>query len=339
MLVLLLASLLVSLSPADAWTDIPVATKSSLRGLSIVNENVVWASGSNGTVIRTVDGGATWAVHVVAGAESLDFRGIKAFDADFAVAMSSGNAEQGLARIYRTTDGGKNWELVFQVKTAGLFLDAMAFWDRDHGIVLSDPAAGRFVLFITEDGGKNWKQVAPERIPAALSGEGAFAASNSCLAVQGAKDVWFASGGASVARVFHSGDRGETWTVSETPLHPGNASSGIFSLAFRDERNGVAVGGDYAHADSSPMPNVLFTSDAGKTWSGVDGKSAPEKYFSTVAYDAGGVVAAGSAGGYRWTPQAGWQQETGANFNAIAFTGAGAGWAVGPNGKVARKSR
>ena len=136
-------------------------------------------------MIRTVDGGATWAVRTVAGAETLDFRGIRAFDADRAVIMSSGNAEEGLARIYRTTDGGKSWELVFQVKTAEVFLDAMAFWDREHGIVLSDPAGGKFVLFTTEDGGRTWKQIAPEKMPAALSGEGAFAASNSCLAVEG----------------------------------------------------------------------------------------------------------------------------------------------------------
>ena len=141
MFLLLLASLLLMNSPTDAWTDIPVPTKAGLRGLSVVDESVVWASGTHGTVIRTVDGGATWAVRTVAGAETLDFRGIRAFDADRAVIMSSGNAEEGLARIYRTTDGGKSWELVFQVKTAEVFLDAMAFWDREHGIVLSDRSA------------------------------------------------------------------------------------------------------------------------------------------------------------------------------------------------------
>jgi photosystem II stability/assembly factor-like uncharacterized protein len=338
MFFILLTSLLTIAPATDDWVELRVPTKASLRGLSVVDDKVVWASGTNGTVIRTVDGGATWMVLPVAGAETLDFRGICGFDAEHAVVMSSGNAEAGLARIYRTEDGGKSWELVFAVKTTGVFLDALAFWDREHGIALSDPVGGRFVLYRTGDGGKTWKQIAPEKMPVALSGEGAFAASNSCLVARGRGNVWFASGGGSVARVFRSSDRGESWEVSETPMHPENASSGLFSLAFRDEKNGVAVGGDYAHAESSPKPNVLFTSDGGKTWSGGEGGAAG-RYFSTVAYAEGAIVAAGSAGGYRWKEESGWRRERDENVNAIAFTNSGMGWAVGPNGKVARKSR
>src|SRR5579864_5872093 len=231
------------------WQRVSVPTSSSLRGLSVVSKNLVWASGTGGTVIKTVDGGQSWSVMIVPGAEKLDFRAIRAFDLDNAVVVSSGPAEKGQARIYRTSDGGKTWKQTFEETRAGIFFDALAFWDRDHGIVLSDPVAGRFALFTTSDGGLTWKQIPPASLPAALPNEGAFAASNSCLAVQRGRNVWFGTGGASVARVFHSVDRGQTWSVSDTPMHPTNNSSGIFALQFKGLKNGIAVGGDYAHPE------------------------------------------------------------------------------------------
>ena len=157
----LLCSLLLLLATVASaqWQKVPVATTASLRGLSVVNQNVIWASGTGGTVIRTVDGGKNWAVIVVPGAEALDFRGIHAFDEKNAVIISSGPAEKGQAHIYRTSDGGKNWQQVFEEKRAGVFFDAVAFWDVKHGIVLSDPVDGKFVLFTTDDGGAAWKQI------------------------------------------------------------------------------------------------------------------------------------------------------------------------------------
>jgi photosystem II stability/assembly factor-like uncharacterized protein len=149
---LLLGFLLTASGGVNRWEEVPAPTSASLRGLSAVDEKIIWASGSEGTVIRTLDGGATWALRTVAGAEKLDFRGIRAFDGETAFVMSSGNAEDGMARIYRTTDGGVNWTLVFETRARGVFLDAIAFWDREHGIVLSDPVEGRFVLVTTEDG-------------------------------------------------------------------------------------------------------------------------------------------------------------------------------------------
>lgn len=264
---LLFSCVLLFATAANAqWTKVPVPTTASLRGLSVVNQNVVWASGTGGTVIKTIDGGKNWSVNVVPGAEGLDFRGIKAFDENNAVIISSGPAEKGQAHIYRTNDGGKTWQQAFEEKRAGIFFDAVAFWDRNHGIVLSDPVEGKFAVFTTGDGGATWKQIPPPALPGALPNEGAFAASNSCLIVQGTSNVWFATGGAKMARVFRSDDRGQSWEVGETPLHPANASSGIFSLAFKDPKNGVAVGGDYQKPESSDLPNVLFTADGGQNW-------------------------------------------------------------------------
>jgi len=342
---LLVIFLLIVTASAQQWTRVNVATTASFRGLSVVNDKTVWASGTDGTVIRTIDGGTNWSVMTVAGAEKLDFRGIHAFDAQTAVIISSGPAEKGQAQIYRTTDGGKLWTKVFEEKRPGIFFDAVAFWDHKHGIVLSDPVDGRFALFTTDDGGTSWKQIPAAALPPALSNEGAFAASNSCLTVHGSGDVWFATGGASVARAFRSGDRGKTWVIAETPMHSKDASSGIFSLAFSSAKNGVAVGGDYQHPDSSDLPNVMRTVDGGQTWQ----PAAPTKpagiYFSSVALGAEQLVAAGIKG--LWTKsnsgksdghdKEGWKRESDENLNTVRI-GHSAVWAVGPKGIVLKKN-
>ena len=320
----------------------PVGTTASFRGLSATSGMVVWASGTNGTVIRTTDGGEHWDVRTVAGAERLDFRGIVAFDAENAIIMSSGNAEEGLARIYTTQDGGKNWKLTSENKTKGVFLDGIAFWDRQHGIVLSDPVDGKFVLFATSDGGESWKRIVPENLPAALPREGSFAASNSSLVVLGEKDVWFATGGAGTGRVFHSADRGAHWTVSESAIFAKSASMGIFSLAFEDANHGVAVGGDYAHPGEVSGTNVNVTSDGGATWQVMKAGDIPNVYFSSVAYKLAkhcdapvGLLAGGTQGIYEVETGGTGRQVSELSVNVIVQPEAGVAWAVGPKGVVA----
>lgn len=283
-------------------------------------------------MIRTLDSGKTWAVLRIANADTLDFRGVWAWDADTAFVMSSGKAEDGLARVYRTRNGGKDWALALEQKIPGTFFDAIAFWDRQHGIVLSDPVEGHFRIFLTDDGGDTWRPVSAPSLP----GEGAFAASNSCLIVEGEQNVWFGTGGAPIARVFRSSDRGRNWAVADTPIHPRNASSGIFSLAFRSALNGTAVGGDYAHPlaypSGTPLPNAISTSDGGKSWQSE--KLAPI-YLSSVVYKprTNEAIAAGSQGiVVRHAVNA-------INVNALAFAPRSPlGWAVGPGGVVFRQT-
>jgi photosystem II stability/assembly factor-like uncharacterized protein len=345
-LCLLLLLSLFSLAGGQ-WKKIDVPTTASLRGLSVVDANTVWASGTGGTVIKTVDGGTNWSVMTVPGAEKLDFRGIRAFDDKTAVIMSSGLAQEGQAQIYLTQDGGKNWSRVYEQKTPGIFFDAIAFWDRKHGIVVSDPVDGHFALFRTDDGGASWKQISPASLPASLPNEGAFAASNSCLVVQGDKNVWFATGGAKMARVFRSADRGASWTVAETPIHPANSSSGIFSLAFRDARNGVAVGGDYAHPQTPDLPSVLVTGDGGQTWRPGVQTQPPGVYLSSVVFltsiEGDNLLAGGIGGLFLYVGGFQWRKMGEDNINSVGLTagsrskmpqGGSEIWVVGPKGFV-----
>jgi photosystem II stability/assembly factor-like uncharacterized protein len=249
--------------PARAqWQQQSSGADVQLRGVSAVSENVAWASGAKGTVLRTVDGGETWTKVNVPGAEALDFRDVQGFDANTAFVLSIGPGEQ--SRIYKTTDGGKSWQLQFTNKDPKAFYDCFAFWDSKHGIAVSDSVDGKFPLIATSDGA-TWNPVAIKSMPAALPNEGAFAASGTCIATFGKKDVWFGTGGPA-ARVFHSADRGVNWTVAETPILHGEASQGIFSVAFLSRKNGVAVGGDYQHPFTTER-NSAITRDGGKSWS------------------------------------------------------------------------
>ena len=155
------------------WQKFDVETDASFRGLDVVSENVIWASGTGGTVIRTIDGGKNWNVFKVEGAEKLDFRDIEAFDKNTAYILSIGNGEN--SRIYKTTDGGESWKLQFKNTDEKAFFDSIAFWDEKNGMAQSDPVDGKYVLYRTVDG-ENWTQVSTEKMPSVKEGEAAFAA-------------------------------------------------------------------------------------------------------------------------------------------------------------------
>lgn len=340
-LLLLAATLAPSGGVGAQWTSQTSGTTAELRGLSVVDRRVAWVSGTQGRFARTTDGGATWRVDSIAGASSLDLRAIHALDARVAWAMSAGEAEKGQARIYKTSDGGATWALQWSTERRGVFLDAIAFWDARHGIAMSDPVDGRFFLLTTSDGGATWTQVPPERLPPALPGEAAFAASGSCLTVQGGRNVWIGTGGGATARVFRSVDRGEHWTVAATPVQAGSASSGIFSVAFRDAKHGVAVGGDY-QKPRERTSNVALTRDGGRTWTLARGP-LPTGYMSAVSWVPGAptptLVAVGLAG-TALSEDGGqsWRMVDSTAYNSVRFVGRRDGAAAGPGGRVARWS-
>jgi len=320
------------------WQKQNIDTKASLRGLSVVSEKVIWASGTGGTVLRTTDGGANWSVIKVPGAEKLDFRDIEAFDAETAYILSIGEGES--SRIYKTIDGGKTWKLQFQNTNKKAFFDALAFWDAAHGIAMSDPVDGEYLFYATNDG-ENWEPLgrksATEFIKPvgakAKEGEAAFAASGTCLVANGANGVFLISGGAD-ARVFRSIDRGLTWTPAETPIVKGTAGSGIFSIAMIDAKKGVIVGGNYEKPNEINN-NLAFTNDGGKTWKLAKGLNG---YRSGVAYvDKKTILAVGSSGSDLSTDGGkSWKNLDKENYNAVAAKGKRAIWAVGAGGLVAK---
>lgn len=332
----LLAMLVLPLPVMAQWEAEASGTTNELRGLSVVSPLVAWASGQRGTVIHTTDGGATWIRDTVPGATTLDLRAIAGISGTVAHAISIGDS----SRIYRTTDGGKSWSLRFEATRKGTFFDAIRFWDARHGIAVSDPVNGQFVLVITNDGGDTWKELPGDAIPPALPGDGSFAASGSCLEVNGKSDVWFVTGGGAIARVFHSADRGKTWTVSASPIRAGVASAGIFSIAFRDAMHGVIAGGDYTKPTLGGR-NVALTSDGGKTWSLVDSTSAPNGFRSAVAFapwGAGQNLVAVGLNGTDVSTDGGvtWKSVDTTAYNSVQFASPRGGFAVGPRGRVAK---
>ena len=323
------APLLLALTlHAQQWIPQTSNTTASLRGMSAVDGKTVYASGTGGTWLRTTDGGKTWTASHVAGAEALDFRGIRAVDKRTVYLMSSGAGEK--SRIYKTTDAGAHWSLQFTNPDPKGFFDSIAFWDAGHGIVLGDALAGHAEVLVTEDGGAHWEH---RQTPPALPNEGSFAASNTCLFLRGKSEVWFVTGGTGAARVFHSQDRGRSWTVAATPIRNDSASAGIFSIAFRDAMHGMIVGGDYAK-DKEDRGNVAVTSDGGATWTAPAGR--PGGFRSAVAWLGRLWIVTGTSGSdYSADDGKTWKSFDAGAYNAMSFA-SGAGWAVGPRGRIAR---
>ena len=332
--VVLAAILLLATVPSRVraqWTPGTSGTENELRGLSVVSPRVAWASGQRGSVVRTLDGGATWMHDTVRGAGKLDLRSIAATSARVAHALSIADS----GRVFRTTDGGRTWSERYLGLRKGSFFDAIRFWDAKHGIAVSDPVDGKFLIITTSDGGETWQEMPPDGMPAALPDEGAFAASGSALAVFGARDVWFATGGASVARVFHSKDRGRTWTVSDTPIRAGTPPEGIFSVAFRDSRNGVITGGDYTKPALGGR-NFAHTADGGRSWTLLDSTASPQGFRSAVAYVGGRRLIAVGLNGTDVSRDGGmtWVRVDSVAYNAVQASGSTA-FAAGPRGRVA----
>ncbi len=329
---LLLALCFAMALQGQTWAPQISNSHASMRGVSAVDGRNVWASGSGGTWLVTTDGGLTWRTGKVPDGEALDFRGIRAIDARTVYLMSAGPGDK--SRIYKTSDAGEHWALQFTNTDPKGFFDAIAFWDAQHGIVVGDQIDGRAEVLTTDDGGASWQRQSP---PPGLPNEGSFAASNTCLTVLGEREAWFATGGTGGARVFHSTDRGRAWTVATTPVRNDGAAAGIFSLAFADARHGIAVGGDYSK-DKEDRQNITFTSDGGATWAGPAG-AGPSGFRSAIAWLPGRklwVVTGTSGSDVSSDGGKTWKLFSSVAYNAMSFVAGGDGWAVGPQGRIAR---
>jgi photosystem II stability/assembly factor-like uncharacterized protein len=325
-----------SASEDVSWSVQTTGIDTNLRGVSATSsvdaigaEHIaVWASGSNGAVLFSSDLGKKWKRLHVSGGDTLDFRGIVAFDSKRAYVMSSGEGEK--SRIFETKDGGETWKLEFTAKNPSFFLDALACNPQCYA--LSDPVDGKFVLLSDHNNG-TWSELPNDGMPAALPGEGAFAASGTAMAVDNDRGLYFGTGGGKAARVFHSSDHGKTWTVTDTPIASGNASSGIFSILSTPWAL-IAVGGDYKDPNR-PYRVAAYSKDEGKTWQLA--AQQPGGYRSAVAVLYGSALAVGPTGedisddfGLHW------KHIGSLDLNAVFVLDIYNAWAVGATGTIAR---
>jgi photosystem II stability/assembly factor-like uncharacterized protein len=328
---LLACAILMLLVPADSWWTVQsTGVDANLRGLALVvhrSGTIIWATGSKGTIVRSLDAGQTWAPVSIPEAANLDFRGVQTFDGKTVYVMSSGQGEA--SRIYKSIDSGATWQLQYSDKRKSFFLDALSCFDDKHCFALSDPVEGKFPLLVTTDGA-HWKELPRDHMPPALPNEGAFAASNSSLLLFEKTQLYFATGGPA-ARVFHSMDLGQTWTVSDTPMLSGKPSQGIFSIV-RAGDTVVIVGGDYEKPNAGEK-TAAFSSDEGKTWHLAE--ELPTGFRSAVDTFDAGFVAVGLNGAETSRDGIHWTHIDSPGLNAVTFI-SGKGWAVGPKGMAAQ---
>ena len=270
-------------------------TTESLRGVSVVSQKIAWASGTHGTYLRTTDG-RIWIPEQVPGAEALDFRAVVAFSADEAFLMSAGSGDQ--SRIYHTIDAGRHWALQFTTKNPKGFFDSMVFWDRTHGIILGDPipddtGAQKFELLITDDG-ETWAPLPSAQLPPALEGEGAFAASNSCLSILPKPVI------PSEARDLGLPKASSAEEKSAAPLAQ-PSKSGPSASREPSEKDGASASTPDSNiwfATGGKVARVFHSSDRGRTWQVFDTPivhgADSEGIFSIAFRDAShGVIAGG----------------------------------------------
>jgi len=337
----------------DHWKQPKLTSQNSnttqlLISVSPMNSQIVWAAGTGGTYVVTTDGGETWKAGVVPGAESLQFRDVQGVSDKVAYLLSIGTHPTDF-RIYKTEDGGATWTMQFQNQNPGAFYDCFAFWTPKRGISHSDSVNGVFPDLRTTDG-KTWQDISGN-MPPALPGEASFAASGTCVATQGERNAWIATGGSTIARILSTRDGGDTWNAYSTPL-VSSPSAGAFTVDFRDAWHGIVGGGDLDPSDPNNA-RTATSSDGGQTWKltnapPVTGAIYGLSYVRTIGNggdregqegddDGSVVVITANAGGAAWTPDEGrtWFTLPGvAGYWAVAFASPKAGWLVGTGGTI-----
>lgn len=317
-----------TVEPTMKWEEQNRLSKAHLRGLHVLSDQVIWASGTEGTVLRSIDSGKNWQNFQVGGAENMDFRDIEAFDESHAVVMSAGNG----VHLFYTESGGEKWQEVYADNDSAQFFDGIDFQGK-QGFAYGDPIGNKMQCLRSEDGGRSWLKIMTDQAPELQEGEAGFAASGTGIVMQDAH-VLIAISGAKQARLLRKGNSNDKWLSNDVPL-TSNASSGIFSMAFH-ERFGIAIGGSYVDSTRTDS-NCAVTSDGGQTWTLVS-KAPPAGYRSCVAFSSNGAMAL--ATGRTGTDVSKNQGKSWKLVDQSGYFSCGIGtnyaWGVGRYGKIGR---
>jgi photosystem II stability/assembly factor-like uncharacterized protein len=310
---LFLLILLPFAGTAQEFTLIPLTsgTNTSIRGLSVIDDQHAWVSGSNGHIGKTSNGGKDWTWTKPASFEQLDFRDIEAFDDQNAVIVNAGSP----AFILLTTDGGKTWKQSYVNRDSSVFLDGMDFWDANRGMIFGDPLKGKLHLLKTVNGGATWVDISDHLKQRPKLGEAGFAASGTTIKTLGDGKVWIATGGAA-ANIYYSSNYGGKWKRFPNPIIQGINSTGPFSLDFFDEKHGLIVGGDYLK-DQESTNNALYTKNGGKSW--IKPINSVSGYRSAVVYLTKDLCIAAGSSGIDYSKDGGnnWKHISDLNINAV----------------------
>jgi photosystem II stability/assembly factor-like uncharacterized protein len=299
-----------------------------LIGVHAVDERVVWASGRQGTWVRTTDGGSTWTAGRVPGADTLEFRDVHAVSADTAWLLSIGSGQA--SRIYRTNDGGRTWSAQFFATDKRVFLDCFDFWDSRRGLATSDTFDDRFLILSTDDGGERWQEISADRLPVARKGEGMFAASGTCLVTLGTGHAWITTTAEGFSRILRTRDGGKTWAESVPPLPSASAT-----IAMADTLTGLIISSGIDDAQAMGN-NVAKTTDGGATWALI-GRVPDPVYGAAVRPGTETVIATGPKGSHiSFDGGRNWRPLSSENQWSVTFSPGGTGWMVGAKGRITR---
>lgn len=318
-------------------TEQASGTTALLIAVSAVDDRIAWASGTQGTWVRTTDGGTTWRTGRVPGADSLQFRDVHAVDSNTALLLSIGNGSQ--SGVHRTRDGGRTWARLHTNPDSAGFYDCFAFWDHARGVLIGDAVEGRMVVLTTDDGGEHWRRVSAAALPPAQRGEGSFAASGTCVTTRSGGHGWIVMNAGAVSRLLRTRDHGRTWALETLPI-TAREGSGAQSVAFRDASHGMVLGGGYQARPGDVL--VATTRDGGATWTP---RASPPFRVGTW----GGVIVPGARvptvvavgpNGAAWSRDDGasWVPIDTSNYWSVGFASARAGWAVGARGRITKLS-
>ncbi len=322
----------LSVALTEDWDS---GTKANLIGLSIVDANVWWTGGSEGTILRTTDGGESWQRFVIAAEDSLQFRDVHAFGPDTAFALSIGPGDK--SRIYRTLDGGTSWMLQWKNDDPDEFFDCFDFWSPKAGLVMGDAHEDRIAILATIDGVR-WDRIPDAVIPAAHGKEGGFAASGTCVVTHGDSLAWIVTGAREGSRVYQTTSRGHDWIVVDVDFLNELEAAGLMTLAFRSTTHGFAAGGALTLPDEA-RDNLLETVDGGLTWSRSSGPQLPNVYGLAASKGAASqaLIAVGPKGmDISVDDGQTWKSVDKRNYWSVQFIDDVTAVAVGPQGRVTR---